>query len=322
MKRFIINSNDAGQRVDKFITKACPSMPQSALYKGIRTKNIKLNRKRCEISTRLSEGDVLEIYLPDDMLGGADENAFKSVPSALDVVYEDENIILINKPQGLVVHEDDVNTADNLANRLKAYLWKKGTYDPDNEASFAPALCNRLDRNTGGIVIGAKNATALREMSLAVKERRTDKTYLCIVCGTPPEKKGILTAYLYKDEKENRVFVQDKSTPANKEIRTGYSLLRSSGRFSLLEIDLLTGRTHQIRAHMAHIGCPVLGDGKYGDERTNRRAGIRKQQLFSYRLKLHFDADSPLAYLDGREFTASELLDRVTDTFEALVQDK
>ncbi len=315
MKRFVINPNDAGQRVDKFITKACPAMPQSALYKGIRTKNIKLNRKRCEISTMLCEGDVLEIYLPDDMLGTVTEDTFRAVSSHIDIIYEDENIILIDKPQGLVVHEDDIHTADTLANRLKAYLCEKGEYDPERENSFAPALCNRLDRNTGGIVIAAKNAAALREMNLAVKERRTDKTYMCIVSGRPPHDSGILTAYLYKDEKLNRVYVQDKSTPANKEIRTGYRVLESKEGFSLLEIDLLTGRTHQIRAHMAHIGCPVLGDGKYGDNRINRSTGTKMQQLFSCRLRFHFDSGCTLSYLDGREFTAERTVQRVKQKF-------
>ena len=308
MKRFIINSNDAGQRVDKFITKACPALPQSALYKGIRTKNIKLNRKRCEISTRLSEGDVLELYLPDDMLTVPDRNDFMAAPARLDIVYEDENIILIDKKNGLVVHEDDEKTADTLANRLKHYLYDKGEYIPDSESSFAPALCNRLDRNTGGIVIAAKNAEALRIMNEKIKNRELDKRYLCITAGVPPKDSDTVEAYLYKDSDRNTVTVSDRSTHANKKIVTAYKVLDKRDGFALCEVELLTGRTHQIRAHMAHIGCPLLGDGKYGDNRKNRMAGVKTQALYSYKLRFKFSSPSgALAYLDGREFEVKDV---------------
>ena len=308
MKRFVINSNDAGQRVDKFITKACPALPQSALYKGIRTKNIKLNRKRCEISTRLAEGDILELYLPDELLMVPDRDDFMSAPAKLDIVYEDENIILIDKKNGLVVHEDDDNTADTLANRLRHYLYDKGEYIPDSESSFAPALCNRLDRNTGGIVIAAKNAEALRIMNEKIRNRELDKRYLCITAGIPPKKSDTIEAYLYKDSRTNTVTVSDKSTPANKKIVTAYKVLDTKDGFALCEVELLTGRTHQIRAHMAHIGCPLLGDGKYGDNRINRAAGVKTQALYSY--KLSFDFTSPsgvLSYLDGKTFEVKDI---------------
>ncbi|MBQ4485999.1 MAG: RluA family pseudouridine synthase [Oscillospiraceae bacterium] len=311
MKRFVINSNDAGQRVDKFITKACPAMPKSALYKAIRKKDIKLNRKRCEISDRLSEGDVLEIYLPDDMFESGQAPDLDRISDDIHVIYEDKNIILINKPQGLVVHEDNENTADNLANRLKAYLYRKGEYDPQIENSFAPALCNRLDRNTGGIVIAAKNAVSLRLISQAIKDRTIDKYYLCAVYGCPPETEDTLVNWLYKDSSNNRVFVQDKSTPANKEIRTHYKVVKRAGDHTILEIKLLTGRTHQIRAHMAHIGCPMVGDGKYGNERKNRAAGVSKQLLFSYKLVFSFADDSELAYLNGKEFTVPGIIENI-----------
>ncbi len=307
MKSFVINSNDAGQRVDKFLTKACPSLPQSAMYKAIRTKNIKLNRKRCEISTRLTAGDVLDVYLPDDMLEKG-SSIVPDITGEIDVIYEDENIILMDKPRGLVVHEDNEGSRDTLSDRMKAYLRNKGEYDPDSEASFAPSLCNRLDRNTGGIVIGAKNAAALRETDLAIKERRTDKYYICAVAGIMPRKEDILTAYLFKDSSKNMVTVSDKSTPANKEIKTGYRVLKTGiskagDEYSLLEIRLYTGRTHQIRAHMAHIGHPVIGDGKYGDNRLNRRFSEKKQVLYSYKLRFSFEKGSPLYYLNGKEFS-------------------
>ncbi|MDE6591471.1 MAG: RluA family pseudouridine synthase [Oscillospiraceae bacterium] len=309
MKRYIINSNDAGQRVDKFISKAAPMLPQSALYKGIRTKNIKVNRKRCEISMRLREGDILEIYLPDDFFGEeSTEYEFMRVTGNIDVVYEDENILLIDKKCGLVVHEDDRGEADTLINRMLRYLYDKGEYDPTSENSFVPALCNRLDRNTGGIVIAAKSAEALRILNRKIRDREIDKRYLCIAVGVPPKKEDTLTHYLFKDSKTNMVTVSDKKTAANKTIVTRYRVLKTNGRLSLLEIELLTGRTHQIRAHMAYIGCPLLGDGKYGSNRVNREYGVKTQALYSYRLRFDFKGDNGiLDYLDGREFAVEDV---------------
>ncbi|MCM1578171.1 MAG: RluA family pseudouridine synthase [Ruminococcus sp.] len=309
MKRFVINGNDSGQRVDKFLSKALPMLPQSAMYKGIRTKNIKVNRKRCEISTRLREGDVVEIYLPEDMLGEREsEYAFMNVKGDIDIVYEDENILLMDKKCGLVVHEDNEGGGDTLINRMLKYLYDKGEYDPEKENSFTPALCNRLDRNTGGIVIAAKNAEALRILNEKIRNREIDKRYLCIVSGVPPKKEDTLTHYLFKDSKSNRVTVSDRKTAANKTIVTRYRVLKSNGKLSLLEIELLTGRTHQIRAHMAYIGCPLLGDGKYGSNRINREYCVKTQALYSYKLRFDFKGDSGiLEYLNGREFTAEKV---------------
>lgn len=311
MKKYIINSNDAGQRVDKFITKAAPKLPKSAMYKGIRTKNIKLNRRRCEISTRLAEGDVLELYLLDEFFDNEvcrEKYEFLKAPKDISVIYEDENIILIDKKNGLVVHEDNEGTADTLANRMKHYLYSKGEYDPADENSFTPSLCNRLDRNTGGIVIAAKNAEALRILNRKIKDRELEKRYLCILVGVPPKKSDTLTHYLFKDSKTNTVTVSDKKTPANKTIITRYRVLKTDGTLSLAEIELLTGRTHQIRAHMAYIGCPLLGDGKYGINKINRSYNIKTQALYSYKLKFSFSSDAGiLSYLNGREFTVPDV---------------
>ncbi len=303
MKEFIINRNDAGQRLDKFVSKAVPRLPQSLMYKAIRNKRIKLNGKRAEISSRLCEGDSVQMYLNDEFFDTAAETEFMSVSSALNIVYEDENILLIDKKCGMVVHEDDEGTADTLINRIKHYLYDKGEYDPGGENSFAPALCNRLDRNTGGIVIAAKSAEALRILNQKIKDREIEKYYLCIVIGKPPKKHDIITAYLKKNSKENTVAVTDRKVPDSKTIVTEYTVIKTNSKLSLLEIKLHTGRTHQIRAHMAHIGCPLLGDGKYGINRINKEYKINRQTLYSYKLKFSFSSDGGcLEYLNGKEF--------------------
>ena len=186
MKEFTISKNDAGQRMDKFITKAIPKLPSSLLYKYIRLKRIKLNGKRCEISTRLSVGDLVQCYVSDEFFEVEEKRPdFMLAPSEVSVVYEDENILLINKPAGLLVHEGDQWCADTLIARIQHYLYKKGEYDPKNENSFVPALCNRIDRNTCGIVIAARNAATLRVLNDKIKDRELDKKYLCVVKGTP-----------------------------------------------------------------------------------------------------------------------------------------
>ncbi len=309
MKSITVTKNDAGQRFDKFISKLCPTMPPSLLYKYIRTKHIKLNRKKPEISTRISEGDVVDLYIADEFFEKKAKNYdFLSSPDVLNIVYEDENIILVDKKQGLLVHPDKDEYRDTLIGRIQHYLYKKGEYKPDEENSFKPALANRIDRNTGGIVIACKNAEALRIICQKIKDREIDKRYLCIVHGKPKEKCATLEGYLEKNEVKNKVYLSNKKTDNNRTIKTRYKTLASKNGFSLLEIELLTGRTHQIRAHMASIGHPLLGDGKYGKLANDKKLGFDKQALYSYKLSFYFNTDAGiLEYLNGKTFTVREV---------------
>ncbi len=311
MKRFVITQNDADQRLDKFITKTVPNLPQSLLYKYIRTKRIKLNGKRGEISTRLQTGDVVEMYINDEFfVKSPTRYDFSGASSKLDILYEDENILLADKKAGLLCHPDDREYVDTLIGRIQKYLYQKGEYDPDKENSFTPALVNRIDRNTGGIVIAAKNAASLKILNAQMKARNLKKTYLCVVHGVMERESGLLTGWLVKDESKNKVRIFSPSVHDGKEIRKRYTVLDADRqrKLSLLEVDLLTGRTHQIRAHFASIGHPLLGDGKYGTNAMNKKLGYKKQCLYSY--KLTFDMDetaSELSYLNGRTFVAEHV---------------
>ena len=305
MRSFVINKNDSGQRLDKFVTKSVGGLPQSLMYKFIRTKKIKLNGKRAEPSVILNEGDLVEMYIKDAFFESpeADTEALFDITPKLDILYEDENIILLNKRPGVLVHEDDEGRDNTLLMHLKAYLVSKGEYDPSSEASFAPALCNRIDRNTGGIVIGAKNAAALREMNAMIRDGKVSKYYLCAVHGIMPMKEDILKAYLKKDSRTNTVDISDRQKPGYREIITGYRVLSEKRDLSLLEVRLYTGRTHQIRAHLSHIGHPLVGDGKYGQNRDDRRRGYKYQALYSYKVAFGNGGEGELGYLDGKSFS-------------------
>ena len=308
MRELRINKNDAGQRLDKYLSKRFRTMPKSLMYKYLRTKYIKLNGKKVQPDVFLSEGDVLTFYIRDEVFEEQEHYDFRKAGKELDKLYEDENILLLNKKVGVLCHQDSRYDADALNLRVMRYLYDKGEYDPKEERAFSPALCNRIDRNTGGIVIAAKNAEALRVMNQKIRDREIEKIYLCVVKGTPKPKTALMKAYLFKDESTNKVRVSDTPRDGYKEIITEYSVLDSANGLSLCEIHLHTGRTHQIRAHMAHIGHPLLGDEKYGDRKLNARYRMRQQALYAY--KLSFDFTTPagcLEKLNGLTVTAQDV---------------
>ncbi len=307
MRNYVVGKNDAGQRLDKFVTKTLPSLPKSLLYKYLRLKRIKLNGKKADAATRLSEGDSIDMYINDEFFVEREEKySFLGAGKTLDIIYEDENIMLLDKKVGLLSHPDEGEYVDTLIGRVQRYLYEKGEYDPKNEASFAPALANRIDRNTGGIVMAAKNAESLRILNEKIKNREIKKIYLCLVIGCPKQKTATLCDYMIKEEKKNKVTVYKDPVPGAKDIRTKYTVLETKDGISLVEVDLLTGRTHQIRAHMAHIGCPLLGDGKYGTNAQNKKfGGYKKQCLYSYKTVFDFTTDAGiLNYLKGKSFEA------------------
>ena len=309
VKKVIIGRNDAGQRADKFLNKTFPMLPVSMMYKYLRQKDIKLNGKRCEISTRLQEGDELTLYVKDEFLEQpAPTYEFMSAGKQLDIVYEDEHLLLLNKKAGLLVHPDDHEYRDTLVFRVQRYLYEKGEYHPDEEQSFTPALVNRIDRNTCGIVIAAKTAAALRILNEKLRSREIEKTYLCLVHGTMEKQEDILHGYLEKNESQNRVYISDRRSREARTIVTGYRVLEAHDGLSLLEVDLLTGRTHQIRAHLASVRHPLLGDGKYGTNQLNKGSGFSKQALCSYRLKFSFRTSADeLEYLNGKVFELDDV---------------
>lgn len=320
MKEFTIGKNDAGQRLDRWLGKTLPVLPAPLAQKYIRLKRVKLNGKGAKRDTRLEVGDLLQLYINDEFFDApAPENAFLSVfTPQLDIVYEDEYILLANKRPGMVVHPDENEYMNTLITHIQAYLYQKREWNPKEEHSFTPSLCNRIDRNTGGIVIAAKTAEALRIMNQKVKDRELEKYYLCVVLGKMTPNGGKLENFILKDESRNQVSVHNSPVPGGKTATTLYKVLAHKNNLSLVECDLITGRTHQIRAQFAHAGHPLLGDTKYGRARDNKQYDRKYQALYSYKLTFSFTTDAGvLEPLNGRTWEV-ENVDFVAEYFGSM----
>ena len=310
MRELTIGKNDAGQRLDRFLSKALPLLPPALAQKYIRIKRVKVNGGRAQRDQRLSAGDVLQLYINDEFFDKpSEENLFLTLfKPHLTVVYEDEHLLLADKPQGMVVHADETEKVNTLINHIQAYLYQKREWNPKWENAFTPALCNRIDRNTGGIVIAAKDAETLRVINEKIRDRELDKRYLCITVGRPRKPEGRVECFLLKDEQKKQVSVYHKPIPGGKTAITDYRGLETRGELSLVEIGLETGRTHRIRATMADLGCPLLGDGKYGRGDVNRRYGETRQALYAYKLTFDLPTDAGhLNYLRGQSFTVENV---------------
>ena len=305
LKEFTIGQNDAGQRLDRFVAKAVPLLPASLAQKYIRIKRIKVGGAGSKRDYKLSAGDVVRMYINDEFFEpqSAGNAYLKITDPGLDIIYEDENIILICKQAGVLCHSDNGYDFGSVISRVQAYLQQKGEWRPREENTFVPALCNRIDRNTSGIVIAAKNAQALRIVNEKIQLHEIDKYYLAAVHGAPDPPVGRLEGYIFKDAVKNQVYVSKNSSPGSKHAAMEYKTIASSGQLSLIECKLITGRTHQIRAQLAEIGHPLLGDGKYGSERLNKPYGENRQALCSYKLVFAFKTDAgELSYLNRKTF--------------------
>lgn len=308
MKEIVVNKNDSSQRIDKFLTKRFSGMPKSLLYKYIRTKRVKVNGKKVKENHMLNEGDVISLYISEEFFAESPEKVFLRSRSDIKVCYEDENILIVDKEKGLLCHSEEPENEnvieDTLIDRIKAYLYNKGEYNPETENSFAPALCNRIDRNTQGLVIAAKNAESLRTMNEIIKNREIEKTYLAAAHGIFESKKGEMVSYLEKNKEQNRVYVKSAPVKGALTAKLEYEVLAENKQknLSLIKINLKTGRTHQIRAQLAAAGHPLLGDGKYAVNKEDRKMGYSSQALCSYSVKFKFAADQGiLNYLNDVE---------------------
>lgn len=288
MRKLTVSAADSGQRLDKLLAKYLNKAPKSFIYKMLRKKNIKLNGKRAEGNERLSDGDVIEMFFSEAVFEEFTESyAPVEKKVELSVVYEDDNVIIINKPVGMLSQKAE-NKDITLTEHLISFMLDKGSITEETLKSFRPGVCNRLDRNTSGLVIGGKTQAGAREMSEMLRDRTLHKYYRCIVAGVVKEA-GKIDGFLVKDEKTNKVTVTKEDTADGGRIITEYTPIKTNGTYTLLEVLLVTGKTHQIRAHLASIGHPLIGDIKYGNSKINeamsKNFGLKNQLLHAYRLE-------------------------------------
>lgn len=296
MREFIVNENDSGQRIDKFISKLMPFLPQSMMYKGFRKNCVKLNGKHIKDGKIfVSEGDCIQLYFKDEFFSHGPE--FVYVKPKLEIVYEDENILIVNKDAGVVVHADEKGTKKTLVDMVQSYLFENNEYNPETENTFRPSLCNRLDRNTGGLIIAAKNAKALRCMNEGIKNGRVNKYYKAVTEGYPPQN-GHLEGFTIRADKKTRVI--SECTDESKKAVLDYEVIAQKDGYSLLGIRLYTGRTHQIRSQLSEEGFPLAGDIKYGGH-----SGRFKNSLWSVKLEFCFEKGNVLEYLNKKTIEIS-----------------
>lgn len=322
MKSFTAGPNENGVRLSRFVEGVTKDMPRSMMYKAFRNKRIKVNGKRAEPDTRLSAGDLIELYINDEFFPVGKPAAKTAKPPRrqppVTVVYEDENFAVLYKPAHLLCHSDRTGDA-NLVDAFAAYLEAKGEYDPHAEKRFAPALCNRLDRGTEGLVLAAKSYAALRDLNAIIRDDMMKKEYLTITVGAPPQ--GRFVAWLQHSEKNNKVRIHARESEGYKQIITEVTVIRQAGPFALCRIGLITGRTHQIRAHLAYLGHPVLGDIKYGNRKMNERTGTRTQALCAVRVSfLDIPEENSLHYLSGKVIKLKD--PQIVKQFDALDRSK
>lgn len=304
MQSVKVNDSNSNIKIEKYLQSMYPGLSYGTLQKAFRKKDVKANGVRVDKEYIVKAGDVLDIYIADEFLDNRPACGNRN-KKAFSVVYEDENILIVNKNQGIPVHPDRDQPHNTLIDLVREYLREKND-SPASSSIFQPSLCHRLDRNTGGLVIIAKNQASLGTILEKIEGREIRKYYQCLVNGKMEKSGAQLKAYLWKDAGKSRVFVSGGKKPGSLEIITGYKVIEylPAKDISLLEVELVTGRTHQIRAHLAYIGHPVIGDGKYGINAVNRSFGIKQQALWAYKLKFNFKKRAcMLDYLNGKEFS-------------------
>ncbi len=306
MQFFIVSKNEAGQRLDKLLSKYLNLAEKSFFYKMMRKKNITLNGRKCEGSEKLVEGDEIKLFLSDETIEKFSQVKLQKVKKvSLNIIYEDDHILLVNKPAGMLSQKAK-EADESLVEYMIDYLVSSGQLSTEQLRSFRPSVCNRLDRNTSGLVVGGKSLAGLQLMSASFKDRSIHKYYQCVVKGQITEKQ-MITGYLTKSETTNQVTVHKQEVPGSAPIATEYEPVKCQEGYTLLKVTLITGRTHQIRAHLSSIGHPIVGDYKYGDSRVNEEAKrlyhIQSQLLHSYQVTFP-KLPEPLAYLSGRTFYA------------------
>lgn len=305
MQEMIVTANEAGQRFDKLLAKYLNEAPKSFLYKMLRKKNIVLNGKKATGNEKLKEGDHIKLFLSEETIEKFSKVSVRRTSKKLDLIYEDENILLINKPVGMLSQKADAKD-ESLVEHVITYLLESNQITEEKLRKFKPSICNRLDRNTSGLVVAGKSLIGLQKMGELFKQRSLRKFYRCLVLGEVKEKQYI-KGYLTKHDTINKVAVSQKETKEALPIETEYEPIWMNGKCTLLEVHLITGRTHQIRAHLASLGHPIIGDYKYGNRKINddykQKYGLESQLLHAYRLEMP-KLSQPLENISQKQFVA------------------